>query len=388
MIPLVAQMQNPLFWVGLLCDGLPVILLGFLILQHPRPSLSRASVGVLLLWFMVDVATLAFPPGPQAMDVRESMTSFAHLQNFAVLWDNSFCTLGFHWLAPYFLNTVTGSLFGERLVGMVYHLAFILGVAVLCGNDLLVVMAALAPSVLYLSRNYGGCDILLMQLVAVAALVELRQRGALSVPLAALAGVAVALTAYDYIPSRVLLLYPALLLWQKPASWTASVYVVAATVLSPLVLLPWLRGASIWPALVNTTGHTPTTDFGWPTVTGVATSLRALVAYTGLNGTYSVTGGQVLPWTFVACLAIAAVRRPVETVGWLAIAAVSIIPDIANFQAPGRSHRQMMVLIPLFFAVRHLRVPRLVTAAVGAECLVRWVWLCFHIGSAFGTLAP
>lgn len=298
----------------------------------------------------------------------------------AWLWLHARCTAAlFGWQAwPYALvNYAVGSLVGTRIVGMVTHVALLLGVAVTArlwvpraGVPVLLAVLATGPPMLWASRWMAGTDLVGMQLGALALLTLATRSWRAVVP----AGLATAFCGYTYPAALLAYVYPAWLLRRYPRRLLAT-YAVVALGFASILLYPALVRQPVWP--LPSQAFRADARQSWPTLPRVRASVLSLWDWRKASEhTWSHVGGQTLS---KAELFAAATALP-RAIGlpWVPLIAVALAPDIVSNGPGGLSHRQIMLHLPLAIlaaqAMPHPALGAALAVVIAIEGGTTWLW--------------
>ena len=184
-----------------------------------------------------------------------------------------------------------------------------------------------------------GPDVLLLQLGLLVALDTARRgSGARAAIAVVAAGLVLALSCYTYIAARVLLAYP---LGMVRGRRLVAVYAIALAGVTPLWWIPYVQGQDI-PILF---APQRTSALWVSPEQGTVRSLNSLVDRRyGYSGAASWPGAQTLPYTEQLLVAVGAVAGGWR---WLPAVGLGLLPDAVS--GGGKSHRQMMAILPLAF---------------------------------------
>ncbi len=386
-VPLTGQLEDPALLIAILL---------YVPLLWPLIAITRAEKQR-LVWIIAGLAAASgvslwhftrTPPGIWWMDAYENMTTFSSRQGSftPILWDEvrAAASAGWSFVPTYLIDRTTGTFLGERLFGFAAHLLLIIATGLTArraGVPIAVALVACGPTPIWLSRHAEGTEHLLQQITVIAALDQLRRSR--RVWLVVVAGAFLGMLSYTYAAARVAWLYPAIWLWRKPGR-ALAVYAVLAVCLLPIVLVPLSEGHAVnlqsLPRSTSEPGSTFSQHYQVPTLEYAWKSLRSLAdEKAGEVGTRSYPGAQTLPTSAVLAGAIGSLAAPRYGIG----AAVGTLPDLVSYQNPARSHRQMLVFMPVVLAVAEIGrwLPPLAVYATAVVVAAEGAWRWFDLMS-------
>ncbi|MCX8072450.1 MAG: hypothetical protein N3C12_08365 [Candidatus Binatia bacterium] len=368
-------------------DGFPVFAVAAYIAMAAWPLIvffgsdrERKVYGLLACTVALGASLWRFgqtPPGVCCMDTNENMLIFYNTGRFhwSFLFLESRAPMGqgFDFLPVYVFNRVFRNFYGERVVGLIFHLLIVLGAsALLPRRGLLTGLAliACAPSLLWASRHMQGAPLLLGKLGLIGCLQVLRERWNWKAALGALG--CLSYLSWGYLPMRITYVFPVLWLWQRPRALLMIYLLFSVPLFLTLVALrKYVQQPVEWRLLPR---HLTTGSYRIPALGDVSLSLRSLVdPRGGVKTTASHEGVQALPLTAVPFVLWGAMKGPF---GIAALAATT--PDIFSEGAAGRSHRMMVNVLPLAFAAAQAPSHPVLGLLVAAEGIGRWVWISLY----------
>jgi len=315
--------------------------------------LAIAGAGLAL-----QVATLDWPATAWTPDTGDINATICNDTTgaFTYLEVRSVTGMGWPSLPAVVFNAATNTIYGERIVGLWFSMVLVLVVAacVYEATRLLrfpaegAVAAALAAAtnapLLWIGRHFFGLDLIVMQMVQIAAVYVLRRR--FSLVSTVVAGAVTALCPLSYAATMMLTLYPLAAPWRR----AVSVYAIAALLLAPqfwiasaydqpLPFIGAFLGTSSYPGLAR--------DACWNDDGHMRSLTSLLESKDGIHSSPGAPGTQTLTNIRATAVAISAgFTSPLMAAFGLA----GIAPDLVGC-GHGRSHRQLLVHLPFILSI-------------------------------------
>jgi len=382
------MLLDPLVLLGLALYA-PFVVAAVALFWRADPWRQRWTLAALVVAGAISAWRFDSTPAGIENDSRVLM-SYLPVTGFVALWTayRTFAGQGWNVLPWWVFNVATGTYYGERVVGLLWHATLILAAGALVprrGVPLALAFAATSPAVLWLSRNSLGVEILVQQLYLMIALDALRGREDLPhwnpKTTAVVAGLCLGALQYTYIASRLALVYPALWLWRTPRR-ACAVYMVAVICMLPMAFADWAhwedpRVQSVYARHTwdwQSADHLP-----WAEARRTVVSVLWNDAAAQRAMTYCFGGAQTLAPTTLPLMVTGVFLGGAWP--YLPAWGAGLLPDIVGSKGGGRSHRVIMIVVPtvlLLAQAGRAGPPWLVALAagvIGIDNIRQWVHL-------------